>query len=755
MAVSNVSGDAFITDGYYHVIRRVSAAGDVTTIGVCGARGYVDGALDIARFNNPFATAIDSAHDRLYISDNNNLIRVLDNLRGNIVVSTVCGLPQGGSAIDGVGTASRFNNVYGLALDPVKQILYASDYNNQRIRKVDLATGTVTTIAGSSAAGAPPSNAVGTDIRFGNPTGVALDPTFTRLYIGDWNNAVIHVLELGSLQSSVFAGDGDLTNGVVEGVGNAAKLPFVSGLAVDPVSGDLFATLNIDATVVKITRATATVSIFTGVSRSVDGRGLNARFGHISSMVVDASDNLIVADAKANTIRRISTSTGAVVTIAGLANSQGAPRVDGAATAARFHRPTGVALGADGTSLYIADSLNRAIRLLNLATMVVSTAAGGNGGGLADGAALTEAQLTYPAQLVVALDKTVFFTDCVNLNMRYYTAAPRTGDKLRMLRDGVVTTLGDSAGADFFNFGMGMSQLAIEQSTGFVYISDFWHQRIHKWAPYGGPRGTFSYVAQPGYPTGLAFDNAGKVFGSVPGALLVSRWGSWALLRYNMPSAANNPPAGDTPVVGMGDAFGNFNPGSHDGLFGNASAFQGAAALQPGAIAIDSKGDIFVAHAQHNKVLRIGRLQGAACSFAVPADDKAHACHPGTYIDWAGMTCRQCPPSASLDVFSFSSYCQDPLGAVITTGGDLSAATTAGISVGAVAGGVTVVLALLAARAYYVINQREAPQKRRGGKPPRPAGTSPRAVKRQAQAYDEHDGSTFSAVGVRAGRAQV
>ena len=176
----DVTGDFFVPDGFYHVVRRISSAGRVTTAaGVCGARGYVDGDTSIARFYNPFATAIDSARDRLYLSDNNNLIRVLDNLRGDIVVRTLCGLPQGGSAIDGVGTASRFNNVYGLAIDATRQMLYASDYNNQRIRRIDLATSTVITIAGG-AAGLPSSD-VGTSLRFGNPTGIALDPTFSKL----------------------------------------------------------------------------------------------------------------------------------------------------------------------------------------------------------------------------------------------------------------------------------------------------------------------------------------------------------------------------------------------------------------------------------------------------------------------------------------------------------------------------------------------------------------------------------------------
>ena len=192
VAKHSVSGDAFVPDGFYHVIRRISERGVVTTAaGVCGARGYVDGDVSIARFNNPFAVVVDGANDRLFLADQNHVIRVLDNLRADIQVSTLCGLAQGGSAIDGVGTASRFNLVYGLALDAAKQVLYATDYNNNRIRRIDVASGAVTTIAGG-AAGLPSFGAIGTAATFGNPSGIALDPTSTKLYIGEFNACTLN-----------------------------------------------------------------------------------------------------------------------------------------------------------------------------------------------------------------------------------------------------------------------------------------------------------------------------------------------------------------------------------------------------------------------------------------------------------------------------------------------------------------------------------------------------------------------------------
>jgi hypothetical protein len=771
VAISDTSGDTFVTDGHYHVIRRISPAGAVTTaVGACGQKGYIDGDVAIARLNSPFALAIDSTKDRLYFSDNadggplgGNVIRYADNLRGEIVVSTLCGIPPGSSSIDGVGTASRFNWIPGMAIDTAKQVLYASDYWNQRIRMIDLKTGTVTTIAGGSAG--IPTNTVATNIQFANPTGLALDATGKTLFIADTNNAVIRALDMTDptgFSATVYAGDGDFTNGVIEGVGTSAKLPFVAGLTVDPASGDLYASLTVDATIVKITR-TGAVSIFAGVSRPVDGRGLNARFGHISSMLVDAADNILVADSEAHSVRKVLTATGVVSTLAGAAPPlKPTPGfADGVGAAARFNVPVGLALGAPkpgGGTLYVSDAQNHAIRAVDLATLKVSTVAGGQGapGQVVDGAALTAARLSYPAQMAWFKEQ-LFFLDCVNLQWRFNSPPLREGqgDKFRVLdlATGAVRTLGDSAGTDFFNFGRGMSTVVAEPATGFIYFADFWNGRVHKWANVGGPTGSFSYVTQPNWPVGLAFDVNGAAFGT-PGALLASRWGiepwgSWGILRYNMPSALNNPANGDTPLVGLGDAFGSFNPGSHDGLFGNASAFQGAVAMQPGAIAIDSKGHVFVSHEQHDKIVRIGRLKGQACSFAVPADSPAHVCHPGAFIDWDAKTCRPCPPSASVDVFPFSSYCQDPLGNVINS---LDVATTVGASVGAIVGGVLAAVALLAGRAYYVINSgNKAPPKGKMRIHGQRSQRSPRGERGERERGGDADdsGPGFEAIGVR------
>jgi len=677
--------------------------------GLSGVRGYVDGTLADARFYNPFAIVIDSTKAVLYLADQNNLIRAISNLHGEVTVSTIAGLPQAGSIIDGVGTASRFNLVYALAIDATAQVLYASDYNNHAIRRINLKTNLVDTIAGGRFGF--PSDAVGTNIFFAQPTGLAL--LGGKLYIGEWRNGVIRQLDLTTMAATVFAGDGDFSSGVVEGTGVAAKVPMVSGLTVDVAAKVLYASLNFDATVVRIT-ADGTVSIVSGSSPAADGVGLNARFGHISGMAVAADDSLLVVDSKANAIRRVVTSSGAVTTVAG---SLSAPAgfVNGPATAARFNRPLGLTVS--GSTVYVSDANNFAIRALFLANGTVATFAGGRGAGLADGAALSVASLTMPAALV-AYKSDLYFLDCVNSAFRFgTTVAIRQGDKFRRVRAGVVTTIGQTAGTDYFNFNGALSGMALDPSSpdGAIYFSDFWNAHVHRYTEASG----FSLVASSSWPAGLAFDPVGKSFLN---SFVLGQWGTWALLRFSVQG---------TSVTGLGNAVGAFGPGSLDGLFGNTSAFAGGAALQPTSLAFDSKGGFFVAHGQHNKIVRVGRLAGQACSFAQPPQSPLHVCHPGTYIDWASETCRPCSAAASTDVFPFSSYCQDANGLVIQAPSVGSVAAVAGVSVGAIVGGVVVIVALLAVRAYYVVNAPPPPKKSSALKR-RPSrgegGGTPRAV---------------------------
>ena len=136
----DASGVLFVADFLNHTIRRVTASGFVTTFaGSAGIAGAADGTGSDARFNHPTGVAVDISGN-IYVSDAaNHTIRKISPAG---LVTTVAGL----AGVNGTGSAARFQNPGGLAIDPSGD-LFVADTGNSTIRKVS-ATGIVTTIAG-------------------------------------------------------------------------------------------------------------------------------------------------------------------------------------------------------------------------------------------------------------------------------------------------------------------------------------------------------------------------------------------------------------------------------------------------------------------------------------------------------------------------------------------------------------------------------------------------------------------------------
>jgi streptogramin lyase len=171
-------------------IRKVTPNGMVTTLaGQAGMSGNVDGIGSGARFNNPFAVAVDNA-DNIYVSDSaNNTIRRITP--GGVVV-TLAGLPGYTGSTDGNGSESRFWNPQGLAVDGAGNI-YVADTGNSIIRKIT-PTGMVTTLPTPAEANDAADKA-SVSARLNNPGGVAVDST-GNIYVADTNNHCVRKMLL-------------------------------------------------------------------------------------------------------------------------------------------------------------------------------------------------------------------------------------------------------------------------------------------------------------------------------------------------------------------------------------------------------------------------------------------------------------------------------------------------------------------------------------------------------------------------------
>lgn len=124
----------YVADSNNNEIRRVSLAGNVTTLAGSPESGFVGGRGARARFNHPTGLACDEAGD-LYVADSqNNAIRKVTSTG---LVWTVAGSGIAGS-IDGVGSAARFANPGDLTYDPDTHALYVIDWGSNDIRKVTI-----------------------------------------------------------------------------------------------------------------------------------------------------------------------------------------------------------------------------------------------------------------------------------------------------------------------------------------------------------------------------------------------------------------------------------------------------------------------------------------------------------------------------------------------------------------------------------------------------------------------------------------
>jgi hypothetical protein len=208
------------------------------------------------------------------------------------VVTTLAGSPGALGSADGTGAAARFNGPGGLATDGAGN-LYVSDILNYTVRKVVIATGVVTTLAGS--AGAP---------------------------------------------------------GSTDGTGAAARFRVPTGLAIDG-AGNLFVAEFPNDTIRKVVIATGVVTTLAGsagTSGGTDGTGAAARFGHPYALTIDGAGNLFVADL--NTIRKVVVQTGVVTTRVGVPGESSV--VGLGPLPARLNRPTSLVVGPTG-ALFITD----------------------------------------------------------------------------------------------------------------------------------------------------------------------------------------------------------------------------------------------------------------------------------------------------------------------------------------------------------------------------------------------------------------
>jgi DNA-binding beta-propeller fold protein YncE len=229
VAISPDDSFVLVVEGHAtssHRVRRiVIATGVVTTLAGNGA-GYADGVGTMAKFTQPRGVAFSPDGSYVLITDRSNFcVRRIEMTTQS--VTTVAGSVQGFA--DGTGTNAKFSHMFQIAIDPSGSYALIADILNHRIRRIDIANAQVTTLAGSTTGGFQ--DGVGSIAIFSSPHGVMIDPTGTFALIGDYDNNCIRRIDIATAQVTTLAGTGAAS--AVNGAAALATFNQPTGISID------------------------------------------------------------------------------------------------------------------------------------------------------------------------------------------------------------------------------------------------------------------------------------------------------------------------------------------------------------------------------------------------------------------------------------------------------------------------------------------------------------------------------------------
>ena len=617
----------YIADPSNKRIRKVAAnTGIISTVAGNGTYGYSGdgGPATSAELDAPQGVTVDSAGN-LYIADSgNNVIRKVTAATG--IISTVAGNGYGAgtdtggySGDGGPATSAELNNPNGVAVDSTGN-LYIADYGNQRIREVTAATGIISTVAGNGTLGYSGDGGPATSAELSNPYGVTVDSA-SNLYIADRNNQRIRKVITATGTIGTVAGNGTIGYSGDGGAATRAELNFPQGVTVDS-AGNLYIadTFNnrirevstnatFPATAVGSTSASQTVQIQLTAASAISSITVPPAQNHVQEFTVGAISSCATDGVTSNPVDTVCdvpvtfnaqypglrtgaltlNNGGSIVGSVGLTGTGKGPlSVFQPGTASvmsigtlTLNTPIGVAVDNAG-NVYIADSYNN--------RMVEVTASGAasvlNMGGLT---------LSDPFGVVMDGAGDVYIGDF------------NTASVVEVMAGGTVGVL--STGS----LGLRAPWGVAVDSVGDIYIADGANHRIVE-VTAGGTASVLNIGGLYLYPAGLAVDGAGNLYiadsgnnrvveVTAGGAVSVLSTGS---LPLNTPSGVAVDSAGDVYIADGGN-----NRVVEVAAGGAASVLStGSLTLSfPRDVAVDGAGDLYIADTLNNRVVKINQAQ--------------------------------------------------------------------------------------------------------------------------------------------------
>ncbi len=321
----------------------------------------------------------------------------------------------------GLAVNAQLNSCTSVAVDGAGNV-YIADRGNHVVRRVDNA-GIISTFAGTGAAGFSGNGGNATAAKLNMPTSVATDAA-GNVYISDMgNNRVRRVNPSGIITN--FAGNGVATYSGDADSAHLASINGPEGLAVDASSNVLIA--DAGNHVIRRVSTSGIISTVAGsglIGNSGDGGPATAaRMYSPSGVATDAAGNIYIADVINNKIRRVS-SSGIISTFAGT-GAAGNSGNGGAATAANLRFPSGVSVDGIG-NIYIADQGNYNVRIVNASGVISNYAGVSTSGYDGDGGLATIAKLGSPKNVYVDGWGRVYIADNTNHVVRLVASTAST-----------------------------------------------------------------------------------------------------------------------------------------------------------------------------------------------------------------------------------------------------------------------------------------------------------------------------------------
>lgn len=360
LAASGALGSPFDNYlGFYGYL--IGPAGRVVTeAGTPGEPGAADSSAEQqASFNFPADVAV-SADGLVLVADKEN--HTIRELSGRDV-RTVAGFAGAPGSADGVGAEASFNQPTGVAIDAQGLIGLVADSSNHLIRRIDLLTREVTTLAGSP--GQPGyADGVGGEALFNNPFGVALSADGTIGLVADTDNHVIRRIDPATGAVTTIAGSPGQP-GSVDGVGNAARFNQPARIAI--ARSNSFALVADFATraIRRIDLLTGAVTTVATLNNSPPGPALaNGLVGALAVTLSCDDKYAVFSDGQQHIVGEIWLASSTEKAIAGSTGQAGYR--DDVGAAARFDAPTGITAPCTTNVVIVSDSTNHVLRAVIL-----------------------------------------------------------------------------------------------------------------------------------------------------------------------------------------------------------------------------------------------------------------------------------------------------------------------------------------------------------------------------------------------------